>query len=220
MLAQVPSQFTQAAAAMSAAEQGHICFAETDIAACSGTCHSQSREGTCLDNSRNLGFSLFNCFFFLGFVLGKKIALDTITGILSPSAFCPLPSLPFCHLAHPFFLFFLSTCSSPCCPHWHWVWLPFSPRCVSIARLLPPQKAARCSEHARTASCPFLALKAEQMLSQLSSVRRQWPSQRHPLQVTAWALAMLFCQRRGETHCSSRRGQQALGSSPVPYPWR
>lgn len=164
-----------------------------------------------------MGFSLFFSLSRILF-LDKKIAPGTTTGLFSASVFCPLPSLPFCHLGHPFFLFaFLVHVPLPTAvPIDPWFGSPPLPGTLHLSiSSLTPQKAACCSERARTASCPFPALDAEHVLSQLSSC-----AARAIQPPTSPRGRWLFCQHRGKTQGSSRRGQPAPGRSPVPYPWQ
>lgn len=134
------------------------------------TAISKERKAFC---QRTPSIEVLTFFFFcLDPFIDNKTFPVTVTGSFTPSAFCSLLSLPLCYLAHPFFFLCLSSmCSSSlCCYRWRSVWLPCSAWHISLVHPLTPQKAAGRSECARTASCPFLALNAEHMLSQLSSV--------------------------------------------------
>lgn len=157
-----------------------------------------------------LGFWPFFFFFVESFYIRKQL--------LAPSQAFFL-SLPLSYLSHPIFLFCPScACSSShYCSRWHSVRLPFCPWHISLVHLLAPQKAARCSERARAASCPFSG--SEGWAYAVTAEQRWRTGQRHPPSRSPPEL-WLFCQHHGKTHCSGRRGQQALGTSPVPYPWQ
>ena len=141
----------------------------------SGRCHS-NRGGICSKQPKNFSFSLpffFSFFFFclFVFVFGRKIALGTVTGFFLCVFFLLLSSL-LVFSTSPIFAF-LERSSSCCCSCWCPALFPLPSWHVSLDHLLAPQKATCCSERARTASCPSLALNTEHMLSQLSRVWQQ-----------------------------------------------
>lgn len=148
------------------AEWGLICLAKEAVPADCGNCHSQSREGMC---SKHFSFSLPFFFFFFLFQIGNS------SWCCHRSFLCILPSpfsvlLTFNTSLHPFLPFFSS--SYNCCSHHCSALLPFSPWHVSLDHLFAAQKATCCSECARTASRPSLALNTEHMLSQLSRAQQ------------------------------------------------
>lgn len=122
----------------------------------------------CVQSTSVLAFHFFIYFFFL-FQIGNS------SWCCHRSFLCILPSpfsvlLTFNTSLHPFLPFFSS--SYNCCSHHCSALLPFSPWHVSLDHLFAAQKATCCSECARTASRPSLALNTEHMLSQLSRAQQ------------------------------------------------
>lgn len=105
---------------------------------------------------------------------------------------------------HPFLPFFSS--SYNCCSHHCSALLPFSPWHVSLDHLFAAQKATCCSEHARTASRPSLALNTEHMLSQLSRAQQSHPKERCPL-------PRAHCLSAGFSACAMARPAAAVGEN-------